>query len=1209
MAEKDHRLASDMPTQFGPTAAVSSSNDHLRPDLSHPDSATIADVKTPAGSNLASSRPVRDESPRPGASRPGAFVPEQDELDPGTVLARRYEIISLLGVGGMGSVYRARDLELNREVALKVIRPELARIPGIVDRFKQELRLSHQVTHRNVVRLYDLAEDAGLRFVTMEVVPGRDLRSILLDRGKLPADEAVDILQQIGCALQAAHRVGILHRDLKPQNIMLEDSGRVVVMDFGLARTIEGDGMTQSGALVGTMEYMSPEQALGKDLDQRSDIYALGLIGYEMLTGNMPFRADSAIASLLRRTRESAAPCSSVDNTIPGALSAIIARCLECDLERRYTDTEDILRDLESWRDKTAAASLKFEANLPSTSISGRWMFAIGGLSLAIVLAIAVPLAIRHFAKPSTGTPAAAAPSASLAIMPFYNASSNSSQDWLGSSIAEMLGSDIGQSARMRMVSPDRLQQVLEDLHLSASTPVDAPTVRRVAEFTSAQTVIYGRYTAAGTQIHVDATVLDLAHGSRSTASADIAQESDLIPAINKLAGELRDKLVADPKLLEDLKAHTLRPDTTSVEALRAYEDGEKLARSGDHIQAQDQYFAATNADPNFAMAFAKLADTYASLGHDDLAQRASRTAVELSDALPAQERYLIEAGNARINNQPDKAIAAYLQLATANPADTDVQFALAGLYEQAGNYTAALQHLAAVLTSDPKNVEALLASGRVDILSGNPQAGLEFLSKALNLAVELGNQEEKAKILQATGIAYSSLNRPDDALNEFQQSLAIKKQIGDKRGAAASLEEIGSIQDSQGHPDQALPTYQQALAIRREIGDQSGIGNALMYIGSFYHNHGKPADALQYFSNALEIERTIGDTSRQALCLNNIGTVKSDQGAYQDALTYLDQGYELRQKLNVPEDIGESQHNLAEVSANLGQFDAALGFYLKAMDTFRNVNDQHGMAMESNGMAKIFAAQGRYGAALGAMKTALDSIRQTKETTSLAVEVVGGWGHLLAEVGRAQEGQASLDEALNTAHQIRDDASVALATNWIGDAHYYQGDYAGARQQYDHALTLALTTSDKDTILLSRVNRAKADLALGHAAAVIPVFRKLAQDADALGMKSVSVECAVDLAQASLAANDYRDAEQNLTLTLARVENLGLKLLEARAQFLQASALDATGKTAQSLPSYRDALRTLQGLSKEDGASKILDRPDLQAIVSNAEKALPGGH
>ncbi|MHB8817043.1 MAG: serine/threonine-protein kinase, partial [Steroidobacteraceae bacterium] len=196
----------------------------------------------------------------------GGWSGDTAELAPGTVLAGRYEILSVLGTGGMGSVYRAQDRELDRLVALKVIRPELARNPAIVDRFKQELRLSHKVTHRNVVRMYDLSEDAGMRFVTMEMVAGRDLRTVLDERGKLPTDEAASILEQICFALEAAHNEGILHRDLKPQNVMVEEHGRVVVMDFGLARTIEGDGMTQSGALVGTMEYMSPEQALGKEL-------------------------------------------------------------------------------------------------------------------------------------------------------------------------------------------------------------------------------------------------------------------------------------------------------------------------------------------------------------------------------------------------------------------------------------------------------------------------------------------------------------------------------------------------------------------------------------------------------------------------------------------------------------------------------------------------------------------------------------------------------------------------------------------------------------------------------------------------------------------------------------------------------------------------------------------------------------------------------
>jgi tetratricopeptide (TPR) repeat protein len=676
---------------------------------------------------------------------------------------------------------------------------------------------------------------------------------------------------------------------------------------------------------------------------------------------------------------------------------------------------------------------------------------------------------------------------------------------------------------------------------------------------------------------------------------------------VDKLAGQLRQKLTADPKVLKDLQAHAQRPSTTSVEALRAYEAGVALARTGDNIKAQQEFQAATTADPNFALAYSKLAETYSNLGHDDLARTAGRRAVELSETLPPQERYLIEANNARIMNDTPKAISTYEQLAAANPADTDVQFALAGQYEKDNNFPEAKKRLAVVLANDPKNVEALLASGRVAIKGGDAHEGLDFLSRALPLATELDNQEQKAAILQAMGVAYSSLDRPLDALRNFEDSLAIKQQIGDKRGAAASLNEIAHIQDDGGKPDAALATYKQALAIRREIGDQGGIASTLIDMGSFYHDHGKPADALPLYTEALQIERQLGDQSRQALCLNNIGTTKSDQGQYQDALTYLQQAYDLRQKLNVPGDIGESLHNLAEVNTKLGQYDAALADYLKAIETFRGINDQRGVAQESNGMARIFAAQGRYGAALGSMKDALNNIRQTKETTALTAEIVGGWGNLLAQVGRAQEGRPSLDEALKISQQIKDDATTALATNWLGDAYFYQGDYANARQQYDRAFQIASKTPDKEVTLISQVNRAKTDLALGHAPAVIPVFKKLAQDADALGLKAVSVECSVYLVQAEIAAKNTKTSEQELSLTLAKAENLGLRLLQAKTQYFQGVLLAGSNKSAEAGIDFREAVRILDGISKESGSTDVLKRADLKNIYNDAKKGATG--
>ena len=288
-------------------------------------------------------------SPLPGKPAPPRIQRPQSNpsmLQPGAILGQRYEILQILGEGGMGAVYKARDRELNRMVALKVIRPDLAGNQAIIDRFKQELLLATQVTHKNVIRIYDLSEADGMKFITMEYVEGEDLRGLMQQKGKLTPEEAVEIMQQTCRALEAAHSAGIIHRDLKPQNIMRDKTGRILVMDFGLARTLEGDGMTQTGALVGTMDYMSPEQALGKDLDQRSDVFALGLIFYELLTGKMPYKADSVVASLLKRTQERAAPVSSHDASIPKPLSNIVGKCMEPDVKLRYQSSAEILADL-----------------------------------------------------------------------------------------------------------------------------------------------------------------------------------------------------------------------------------------------------------------------------------------------------------------------------------------------------------------------------------------------------------------------------------------------------------------------------------------------------------------------------------------------------------------------------------------------------------------------------------------------------------------------------------------------------------------------------------------------------------------------------------------------------------------------------------------------------------------------------------------------
>jgi len=366
MAEDNRRLRppDDLPNRVGEVPAVGSqrigSSDLPSPAAGSAGSSSAPPLAadTKSGSDLPTVPDVGPDSPTlaeqygPASARTPAsrLFGERRMLQPGTVLAGRYEILEMLGEGGMGAVYKARDRELTRTVALKIIRPDLVRNPAIAERFKQELRLSHQVTHKNVIRIYDLGEGEGVKFITMEYIEGKDLRALIREKKKLAPEETVLVIQQVCQALDAAHSVGVIHRDLKPQNIMQDGSGRIVVMDFGLARTLQGDGMTQTGALLGTVEYMSPEQALGKQLDQRSDIFALGLIFYELLTGKKPFVAESDIASLVKRTRERATPVSDVDRQIPGALSGIVSKCLEQDPTARFASIQELAEEIAVWQ-------------------------------------------------------------------------------------------------------------------------------------------------------------------------------------------------------------------------------------------------------------------------------------------------------------------------------------------------------------------------------------------------------------------------------------------------------------------------------------------------------------------------------------------------------------------------------------------------------------------------------------------------------------------------------------------------------------------------------------------------------------------------------------------------------------------------------------------------------------------------------------------
>jgi tetratricopeptide (TPR) repeat protein len=1119
-------------------------------------------------------------------------------------------------MGGMGAVYQAWDRELEVTVALKVIHPgaassaEAAR--DLERRFKRELLLARQITHRNVVRIHDLGEIDGIKYITMPYLEGADLADVLRRAGPLPVERALLIARQIAAGLEAAHDAGVVHRDLKPPNIMIDADDHACIMDFGIARSLSAStvtGLTRDGAVVGTVEYMAPEQALGREVDHRADIYAFGLIVYDMLSLRRHAAQESSIADLVARMHKAPSPLREERPEVPEAFEAVVSRCLEPEPTARFQTTRELVAALESLdavghaRPGTIPIPLPARPAAPATPQAEpptrarrarRAVWVVPAVLLVLAsAAYFVWQRPRLVAGGATPGPHAAVSTLSLAVVPFKNATGDHSLDWLGPNLAELLQRDIGQSPALRLVPSGRLQQTIRDLKMPSDAATDPDALVRLADFVSADTLVWGQYVKLGPEIRIDATVQDVKRQRSVPLKVQASSDADLLGAIERLARSVREKLAVSPEASRALASNTLKPSSRSMTALRDYNEGLSLAREGRSQEAIEKFRASTGEDPQFALAFSKLGLTYAALGYDTEAERASRAAVGLSDTLPEPEKYLVRATHARIMNDYPQAIDLYSSLLKSAPENEEVLFDLAQLYETTGEYDKAREFYGKLVAQDANYVDALLALGRVEIRRGNPQGGLESLARAQSLAVRLDNPEQRAAIAHAMGVAYKVMNKPADALRQYEEALDIRTRLGEKRGIAVSLNEMAQVLESLGRTDEARASYHKALAVRREIGDRRGIGDTLIDLGNFVNDRGQYDQALGFFKESLQIQLDIGEPAGEALCLHNIGNVYLAKGQFDDARTYFERALRLRETLKVPGDIADTVHNLAETSSRLGQFDQALQQYLRALDLRRSTDDKRGAAIESNGLALVFEYQGRYGAALAAQKEALDALRQLGEQGFWLVEVQGAYGRTLAEAGRGAEARPILDGALTNARALGNQSQIAQVLNALGDWHLYQGDVRDAAGLYDEALKVASSAGDRVLILLSRANGARALVRSRRAAGATRSLNQLADEADRLGLKYLAVACSVDLAEAFLSANQQAAARRELDRALGKSEKLGLQMLLARAHYLSATG----AAPADARRHIEEAQRIVDRLRREPQADRLAERADIRPI------------
>lgn len=586
----------------------------------------------------------------------------------------RYRVEGLLGQGGMGAVYKAYDLDLHRTVALKLVRPDLMIHPQAMQRFKQELLLASKISHKNILRIHDLGDAAGTKFISMAFVDGSDLHRILQTEGKLSVERTLKITKQLCAALEAAHGENVVHRDMKPQNIMLDKYDHVYVSDFGLAKSIEseGGGMTMTGELLGTPRYMAPEQIECKPVDGRTDLYALGLIVYEMLTGDIPFKAESTYQLMYKRANEVPPAPNLANPDIPEWLNHVVMKCLERDPSRRYQSAAELLEDIKAER----------APEIVSTPVQkkGHSKQILLAVVAAVVVVGAVFAGMLLRGRLVERRSAAAPKSLTVLVGDFSNHTGDPVFD---GTLEPMFNVALEGASFVNAYNRGTARKLAEKLP-NPTDKLDEGTARLIAVNQGVNAVVTGEISRRGDVYSVSAMALDSATGNvLAKVEATANSKEQVLGTVPKLAAPIRQALGDTTPASVQFEKAAGAFTATSLEAVHYDAVGLEQQFAGKSDDALGSFAKATELDPNFARAYAGMSAVSRNLGRPQDAEKYINLAMEHIDRLTERERYRVRGGYYIATSNWQKCVEEYGDLVKQFPGDNTGYINLAACYQQ----------------------------------------------------------------------------------------------------------------------------------------------------------------------------------------------------------------------------------------------------------------------------------------------------------------------------------------------------------------------------------------------------------------------------------------------------------------------------------------------------------------------------------------------